>query len=98
MSSISIEKTLEMFDERYFGVRPARSEMDALGIKRKEYCKKIEVCIRKNENEEHIKNIVNGFLKDNFYNDTSIYEINSSGYTDSTIRVIRVYGIDNVLI
>ena len=95
MSQRTIEQTLTLFDERFYRVRPQKAENDAFGENLKTYIQKMQKCIQNNETEEHIKAIINTFLKDNFYLDTKIYEINSSGYTDSTIRI---NGVDNVMI
>ena len=49
------------------------------------YIKDIGKAISNNENEEHIKNIINDFLRMTFYNDKK-YTINTDGYIDSAIK------------
>lgn len=50
----------------------------------KEYLKKINAAISKNETEEHLKGILKEFLKGNFYFDTK-YSINTSSSIDAAI-------------
>ena len=49
------------------------------------YVKNINKAISDNENEEHIKNIINDFLRRNFYSDKK-YSINTDGNIDSAIK------------
>ncbi|MCM1330814.1 MAG: Eco57I restriction-modification methylase domain-containing protein, partial [Ruminococcus sp.] len=49
------------------------------------YIKKIRNAVSNNENEEHIKNIINDFLRMTFYNDKK-YSINTDGNIDSAIK------------
>ena len=49
------------------------------------YIKNIGKAVSSNENEEHIKNIINDFLRMTFYNDKK-YTINTDGYIDSAIK------------
>lgn len=49
------------------------------------YIKNIGKAVSNNENEEHIKNIINDFLRMTFYNDKK-YTINTDGYIDSAIK------------
>jgi len=51
----------------------------------KAYSDDINDAVSRNENEEHIKNIVNDFLRINFYNDKK-YTINTDGNIDSAIK------------
>lgn len=95
MGNLTIEKTLEAFDERYYRMKLSKDVIIEFGKHIKEYYKKIDTCMKHNETEEHFKKHINDFLQQNFYKDTKIYEINSSGYKDSTIRVS---GIDNIII
>ena len=49
------------------------------------YISKINIAVSHNENEEHIKNIINDFLRMSFYSD-SRFSINTDGNIDSTIK------------
>lgn len=49
------------------------------------YISNVSKAIENNENEEHIKNIINDFLRMNFYKD-SRFTINTDGNIDSTIK------------
>lgn len=49
------------------------------------YIKAIRTAVSNNENEEHIKNIINDFLRMTFYNDKK-FSINTDGYIDSAIK------------
>ena len=58
-----------------------------------EYIARIDEAVSNNENEEHVKNIINDFLRMNFYSD-SRFSINTDGYIDSTIKENgRLYAI-----
>ena len=49
------------------------------------YINKVNTAVSNNENEEHIKNIINDFLRMSFYSDNR-FSINTDGYIDSTIK------------
>lgn len=49
MSQRTIEQTLKLFDERYYRVRPLKTENEAFGVKLKSYLDKINICIHNNE-------------------------------------------------
>ena len=51
----------------------------------KSYVDKVKVAISNNENEEHIKNIINDFLRMSFYSDAK-FSINTDGNIDSAIK------------
>lgn len=51
----------------------------------KSYVDKVKVAIGNNENEEHIKNIINDFLRMSFYSDAK-FSINTDGNIDSPRR------------
>ena len=51
----------------------------------KSYVDKVKVAIGNNENEEHIKNIINDFLRMSFYSDAK-FSINTDGNIDSAIK------------
>ena len=54
-------------------------------IKLNTYLNKINTAVKNSENEEHIKNIINDFLRENFYSDER-FSINTDGYIDSAIK------------
>lgn len=49
------------------------------------YLEKIKKASLANENEEHIKNIINDFLRMNFFSESK-YTINTDGNIDSAIK------------
>ena len=49
------------------------------------YLEKIKKASLANENEEHIKNIINDFLRINFFSESK-YTINTDGNIDSSIK------------
>ena len=85
MANKAIEDALKSYNENYYKKSIKKEIIDDFGNKLLEYTKKINNAYSNDENEEHFKNIVNSFLKDNFYQD-SHYSINTLGYIDSAIR------------
>lgn len=85
MANKAIEDALKAYNENYYKKSIKKEIIDDFGNKLLEYTRKINNAYSNDENEEHFKNIVNSFLKDNFYQD-SHYSINTLGYIDSAIR------------
>lgn len=86
MSKISLGEGLSNYNERYASIRLDKNIVSEFKSKLISYKSKIDTAISNGENEEYIKNIINNFLKDNFYSDSD-YELNTSKYIDSTIRI-----------
>jgi hypothetical protein len=84
MAKESIESALKRFDERYYKLRLDKNIIDTFGKNLLSYMKQINYAVQNNETEEHIKNIVNSFLKATFYSDTR-FEINAYKRVDSAI-------------
>lgn len=84
MAKESIEAALKRFDERYYKLRLDRTVLENFGSNLLSYMKQINLAVKNNESEEHIKNIVNRFLKATFYSDSK-FEINAYKRVDSSI-------------
>lgn len=84
MAKESIEAALKRFDERYYKLRLDKVILESFGNNLLSYMKQINFAVKNNETEEHIKNIVNRFLKATFYSDPK-FEINAYKRVDSAI-------------
>ena len=67
MSKQTIEMGLQLFDERYYKHRIEKDKLDIFGAQLQEFIKEIDNAIEENESEEHIKGIIEDFLKNTFY-------------------------------
>lgn len=76
MAKESMEEALKRFDERYYKRRLDRNILEKFGDNLLVFLKQINTAVSNKESEEHIKNIVNQFLKASFYSD-SRFEINT---------------------
>ena len=85
MANKAIEDALKAYNENYYKKTINKEIIDNFGNKLLEYTQEINKAFSNKENEEYFKNIVNSFLKNNFYQD-SHYSINTLGYIDSAIR------------
>ena len=79
-----MEAALKRFDERYFKLRLNPTVLNVFGSNLDTYIRKINKAVKENESEEHIKNIVNSFLKASFYQNR-LFEINAYKRADSAI-------------
>ena len=84
MAKESIEAALKRFDERYYKLRLDKVILESFGNNLLSYMKQINFAVKNNETEEHIKNIVNRFLRATFYSDPK-FEINAYKRVDSAI-------------
>lgn len=84
MAKESIEAALKRFDERYYKLRLDKAILESFGNNLLSYMKQINFAVKNNETEEHIKNIVNRFLRATFYSDPK-FEINAYKRVDSAI-------------
>lgn len=84
MAKESIETALKRFDERYYKLRLDKVILESFGNNLLSYMKQINFAVKNNETEEHIKNIVNKFLRATFYSDPK-FEINAYKRVDSAI-------------
>lgn len=66
MAKESIEAALKRFDERYYKLRLDKVILESFGNNLLSYMKQINFAVKNNETEEHIKNIVNRFLRATF--------------------------------
>lgn len=94
MSKQSINNVLKLYNANYYSEPVLDEKLLLFHDELESYIKKIKIANDNNENEEHIKNIVNKFLKDNFYQDNK-YSINTDQNIDSTIKT---NGVLNVII
>ena len=85
MANKAIEDALKAYNENYYKKMLSKELVENFGKQLLYYTQQINNAFQNKENEEHFKNIVNNFLKTNFYND-SHYSINTLGYIDSAIR------------
>ena len=85
MSKQSINNVLKLYNANYYSEPVLDEKLLLFHDELESYIKKIKIANDNNENEEHIKNIVNKFLKDNFYQDNK-YSINTVQNIDSTIK------------
>ena len=81
----TIIDALKAYDERYYRERLDSSTLNTFGKELENYALKINQAVKQKENEEYFKNIVNDFLKRNFYQNER-YTINTDKYIDSTIK------------
>ena len=75
MAKESIEAALKRFDERYYKLRLDKVILESFGNNLLSYMKQINFAVKNNETEEHIKNIVNRFLRATFYSDPKFVHI-----------------------
>ena len=85
MSKQNINNVLKLYNANYYSEPVLDENLLKFHNVLEDYIEKIKFANNNNENEEHIKNIVNTFLKDNFYQDNK-YSINTDQYIDSTIK------------
>lgn len=81
----TIVDALKAYDERYYREKLDASILNAFGKELESYALKINQAVQQKENEEYFKNIVNDFIKRNFYQNER-YTINTDKYIDSTIK------------
>lgn len=81
----TIGEALKAYDERYYRERLDSNIINEFGSELEKYAGKINQAVKQKENEEYFKNIVNSFLKRNFYSDER-YSINTDKNIDSTIK------------
>lgn len=86
MANKAIADALKAYNENYYKSGIDKEVIENFGEQLLKYARDINEAYNNKESEEHVKNIVNSFLKDNFYAD-SHYQINTSGRSiDSSIR------------
>lgn len=85
MSKQTAEVALKIFDERYYKHRIEKTYIDIFGSNMLEYIKQINEAVKADESEEHIKGIINEFLKHSFYNKQG-FDINTYKRADSAIK------------
>ena len=85
MAAETMETTLKRFDERYYKMRVDAVVLERFGTNLKLYVEKIRTAASNGESEEHLKNIVNSFLKFSFYQNDR-FEINTYRRADSAIK------------
>ena len=85
MSKQNINNVLKLYNSNYYSEPILDEKLQNFHNELLIYIDKIKKANDNNENEEHIKNIVNTFLKDNFYQE-NIYSINTNQNIDSTIK------------
>ena len=85
MSKQNINNALKSYNANYYSEPVLNEKLEKFHNNLKNYIDNIKIANDNNENEEHIKNIVNTFLKDNFYQNNK-YSINTDQYIDSTIK------------
>ena len=86
MSAITIEEALKKHDRRLYSQKLREDILSAFSSNLALYISKTETAVNNGETEEHLKNITNKFLETSFYHD-EIYEINTEGSIDSSIKV-----------
>lgn len=85
MSKQNINNVLKLYNANYYSEPVLNEKLQDFHSNLESYIDKIKIANDNNENEEHIKNIVNSFLKENFYPENK-YSINTDQYIDSTIK------------
>lgn len=81
----TIIEAIKAYDERYYRERLDSNIVNDFGKELEKYAGQINQAVKQKENEEYFKNIVNSFLKRNFYQDDR-YSINTDKNIDSTIK------------
>lgn len=82
----TIIEAIKTYDERYYRERLDSNIVNEFGKELEKYAAQINQAVKRKENEEYFKNIVNSFLKRNFYQEDR-YSINTDKNIDSTIKV-----------
>lgn len=96
MAKETVENALRHFDERYFKLRLKSEIVEDFGKNLFLYLKKINQAVSNGESEEHIKNIINEYLKVNFYQDDR-FTINAYKKADSVISYEnKIYAVIEV--
>ena len=85
MSKQTIEVALKSFDERYYKYRVDKTTLETFGKSVTKYINDIDDAVKDDESEEHIKSIINRFLRSEFYCDDN-YDINTYRRADSSIK------------
>lgn len=85
MSVKNIVNSLRTYNSNYYRDLIANEILENFQKTVNDYINNINQAINNNENEEFLKNIINRFLKENFYNSNK-YQINTDQYIDSTIK------------
>ena len=85
MSKQNINNILKLYNANYYSEPVLDDKLSNFHDVLEKYIDKIKIANDNNENEEYIKNIVNTFLKENFYQENK-YSINTDQYIDSTIK------------
>jgi hypothetical protein len=85
MGKQNISNVLKLYNSNYYSEFIYEDILKNFHNDLEEYINKIKKANDLNENEEHIKNIINNFLKNSFYQDNK-YSINTDQNIDSTIK------------
>lgn len=85
MGKQNISNVLKLYNSNYYSEFIYEDILKKFHNDLDEYINKIKKANDLNENEEHIKNIINNFLKNSFYQDNK-YSINTDQNIDSTIK------------
>ena len=85
MANKAIEDALKKYNETYYKKVIDKDIINTFGNELKKYTETINAAFKVGENEEYFKNIINNFLKTNFYQDHK-YTINTMGNIDSAIK------------
>ncbi len=85
MANKAIEDALKKYNETYYKKIIDKDIINDFGSALKNYTQTINDAFKRGENEEYFKNIINSFLKNNFYKDNK-YTINTMGNIDSAIK------------
>ena len=84
MAKKTISQALNQYNESYATSRINSDDFKLFNNNLDKFNNEIKIAVKKDENEEHIKNIINGFLKNTFYADDE-YIINAKDNIDSAI-------------
>ena len=82
MSKITISNTKSLHLPKFL---LSDDSLNDFKIKLNAYIRDLDTAVSNGENEEHIKNIINDFLRMNFYSNSK-FAINTDKYIDSTIK------------
>ena len=85
MANKAIEDALKKYNETYYKKTISKDIINNFGNELRRYTEIVNSAFKANENEEYFKNIINSFLKNNFYQDSK-YTINTMGNIDSAIK------------
>lgn len=91
MSKSAIINALRAFDEKYLSVRYPAQSITVFGDAMRKYLNDVQNAIGAGKSEEHIKNITNDFLKQQFYSEDDFRINTENNITPMSGNLLRCF-------